>query len=654
MAESISPLALPTDPTQWAPFITGRCDTLLDVARTGVAALKNAPPVDAMAAVRQWNDVETALGLAGSVASLFGEVHPDEQVRTLAEQRSRDVKKLVTEIGQDRELYQVLADAEQRLGADNKADPAPQRLLALTLRDFRRAGVDRDDATRARLREIAEHEVRLGQDFSRHIRDDVRSVRLRPEQLAGLPEDFVAAHPAAADGTVEITTDYPDIIPFRTFARDASARRALMVEFLNRGWPDNDSVLRELLATRQEHAALLGYQAWPDFDAEVKMVGSGKAIAEFIERIAEAATPSSDRDVAVLLEWLRRDRPDATSLDAADVPFYAETVRRESFDVDAQEVRRYFQFAGVRAGLLEVTGRLFGLHYEQVPDAPVWHPDVAAYDVHSAGSGELLGRIYLDLHPRAGKFKHAAQFDLVAGAVGERLPEGALVCNFGRGLLEHSDVVTLFHEFGHLVHHVLGGRQRYARFSGVATEWDFVEAPSQMLEEWAWDPDVLRSFAVDDAGTPIPRDLVARMRAAHEFGKGYQARTQMFYASVSYVLHSGPVDDITATVRGLQERYDAFDYIPETHFHASFGHLEGYTSGYYTYMWSLVIAKDLFSAFDPDDLFDTSVSYRYRDKVLAAGGSGDAADLVADFLGRPYSFAAFAAWLAKAPDPSAD
>ena len=649
MPEPLTPLALPADEADWAPFIADRCDTLLDQARTGVAELKTSSPVDPMRVAGRWNDVETALALAGSVTSLFGEVHPQERVRTLAEERSREVKKLVTEIGQDRELFAVLTDAEQRLEAAGGADPDSLRLLDRTLRDFRRAGVDRDDATRDRLRELSEQEVRLGQDFSRNIRDDVRSVQLRPEQLAGMPADYVAAHPAGPDGIVAITTDYPDIIPFRTFAHDAEARRALMVEFLNRGWPDNDAILRELLATRQEHAALLGYPAWPDYDAEVKMVGSGKAISEFIERIAEAAEPSSARDVAVLLDRLRQDRPEASSLDAADVPYYAETVRRENFDVDAQEVRRYFPFATVRAGLLDVTGRLFGVRYEVVPDAPVWHSDVAAYDVRSAESGELLGRIYLDLHPREGKFKHAAQFDLVAGVAGERLPEGALVCNFGRGLLEHSDVVTLFHEFGHLVHHVLGGRQRYTRFSGVATEWDFVEAPSQMLEEWAWDPDVLRSFAVDDSGASIPRDLVARMRAAHEFGKGYQARTQMFYASVSYVLHSGPVDDITATVRDLQGRYDAFDYIPDTHFHASFGHLEGYTSAYYTYMWSLVIAKDMFSAFDPADMFDTSVSYRYRDAVLAAGGSGDAADLVADFLGRPYSFAAFAAWLAKEP-----
>jgi len=168
-----------------------------------------------------------------------------------------------------------------------------------------------------------------------------------------------------------------------------------------------------------------------------------------------------------------------------------------------------------------VTGRLFGLRYVAVPDAPVWHEDVTAYDVLGdlgAGEESLLGRIYLDLHPREGKYKHAAQFTLVDGLAGRQLPEGVLVCNFSRGLMEHDHVVTLFHEFGHLLHHVLAGHGEWARFAGVATEWDFVEAPSQMLEEWAWDPEVLRSFAVDAAGEPIPADLVARMRAAEDFG----------------------------------------------------------------------------------------------------------------------------------------
>ena len=288
-------------------------------------------------------------------------------------------------------------------------------------------------------------------------------------------------------------------------------------------------------------------------------------------------------------------------------------------------------------------------------DAGAWHPDVASYDVFWAegrcpdagDAGDPLGRIHLDLHPREGKYKHAAQFTLVDGVAGRRLPEGVLVCNFSRGLMEHDQVVTLFHEFGHLVHHVLGGRVEWARFSGVATEWDFVEAPSQLLEEWAWDAEVLGSFAVDAAGTPIPVDLVARMRRADDFGKGYHARTQMFYAAMSYWFHTDRPGDLTAAMRELQERYSLFPWIEGTHMFASFGHLGGYSSGYYTYMWSLVIAKDLFSAFDPDDLYAVDVAARYRDRVLAPGGRRGAADLVADFLGRPFTFDAYAAWLAR-------
>jgi thimet oligopeptidase len=402
-------------------------------------------------------------------------------------------------------------------------------------------------------------------------------------------------------------------------------------------------VLRELLDLRNEHAALLGFDDWASYDAEVKMIGSGPTIGTFIDEIAAAADLAGRRDRDLVLQRLRHDHPDAAAVDRADATYYAEVIRREQYGVDAQRVRRYFDFEKVRDGLLDVTGRLFGLVYSPVPDAGRWHRDVAVYDV--SADGRALGRIYLDLHPREGKYKHAAQFDLVRGVVGRQLAEGALVCNFPRELMEHRDVVTLFHEFGHLIHHVLAGGHEWVRFSGVATEWDFVEAPSQLLEEWAWDPGVLRSFATDESGEPIPAELVAKMRSAHDFGRAYQARTQMFYASVSYRLHLGPVDDIDALIRRLEAEYDLFAHVESTHFHTSFGHLEGYTSAYYTYMWSLVIAKDLFSAFAAAGLFDAATAKRYRDVVLAAGGSRDAADLVADFLGRPYNSDAFRRWL---------
>ncbi len=638
----LMPLTMPHSPEGWGDWLSERCGAQLARARVLVDAIKNSPATDVTALLSSWNDVTIALKNAMSVASLVSQVHPQEAVRGQAEVAEQEGNQLLTDLGLDRDLFEIFTAAEPA-----GLDEAAARVLRLTLRDFRRAGVDQDEQTRARLRELSDRELVLDQEFGKNIRDDVRSISVTHEQLAGLPGDYIEAHPADADGRVTITTEYPDVIPFLTFARAAEARRALITEFLNRAWPANDSVLKELLGARAEHARILGFESWADFDAEVKMIGHGGAIGEFVDQIAAAAEESGRRELAVLLGRLHADCPAADVMDRADSAFYKEVIRRERFDVDAQEVRRYFELAKVRQGLLDVTGRLFGLSYARVQGAASWHEDVAVYDVQL--EGEPLGRIYLDLHPREGKYKHAAQFDLVAGIRGRALPEGALVCNFGRGLIGHSDVVTLFHEFGHLVHHLLAGRHQWARFSGVATEWDFVEAPSQLLEEWAWDADVLRTFATDDAGEPIPEGLVAKMRAGEDFGKGCFARTQMFYAALSYRLHQVPVADITEFVREIQSAYDLFAQVEGTHFHASFGHLGGYSSAYYTYMWSLVIAKDLFSTFDRQDLFSPENARRYRDTILAAGGSKDAAELVADFLGRPYNIEAFTAWLQEPP-----
>lgn len=636
-----APLLLPTA-DEALDWVRARTSAGLGAVREQVAALKAEPGPDAESVLRRWDAVTLALSDVGALAGLLSNVHPDVAVRTAAEEAEVEVDKLVTELRQDRALYEVFAGLDA-----GGLDATAARLLSKTLEEFRRAGVDQDDATRARLAAISERITTIDQEFSRNIRDDVRTVRVTPEQLAGMPEDWLAAHPADDDGLVTVTTDYPDAVPARMFVHDADVRRQVTIAFLERGYPQNEPLLKELFDLRHEYATLVGYADWASYDAAVKMIGEGPAIPEFIDKIAAAAQEPMERDLAVVLERYRRDVLDADAIDAADASYYEELVRKEQHDVDSQLVRTYFGFEQVRQGLLDVTGRLFGLRYEPAPDAVVWHEDVAAYDVYPGEAGESLGRIYLDLFPREGKYKHAAQFTIANGVAGRQLPEGALVCNFSKGLMEHDHVVTLFHEFGHLVHHVLGGHVGWTRFSGVATEWDFVEAPSQMLEEWAWDADVLRTFARDAAGEPIPADLVDRMRAADDFGKGTTARQQMFYASVSYWFHTERPADLTARQVELQERYSPYRPIEGTHFFANFGHLGGYSSAYYTYMWSLVIAKDLFSAFDPDDLFDTEVAGRYRDRVLAAGGTKDAADLVADFLGRPYTFDAYAAWLAR-------
>jgi thimet oligopeptidase len=636
-----SPLALPTNPPSWPAFVREWTATNLAIV-DGVTKSLTAPRTrTAEEVLGLLNDSDRAMRNVTGLVSLLAEVHPDEDVRTLAEECAQRAVKSATERGQNRQLYDALEAVDP---SELEADAA--RVLEKTLLEFRRGGVALDEAAQSRLREISDRSTVLNQEFSRAIRDDVRAIRISPDSLAGLPDDFVEAHPVAEDGLVTITTDYPDFVPFRMFSADAEARRELTIESLNRGWPGNDELLGELLDLRNEQAGLLGYASWPDFDAETKMVKTGSAIDTFIERLDATANPAGRRDRDRLRERLRRDRPGASAVDAADASYYTELVRRESFAVDAQEARPYFDSAKVQQGLLDVTGRLLGLEYRPVVGAATWEEDVDVYDV--LVDGELIGRIHLDLHPREGKFKHAAMFEMAVGIEGAQIAEGALACNLPTGLMEHSNVVTLFHEFGHLVHHILANGQRFAALAGIATEWDFVEAPSQMLEEWAWDATILRTFATNAAGEPIPEELVARMRAADEFGNGIQVCMQTFYSAVSYRLHRDLPVDRTAEIRQLQDRYSVYAYLPGTHFQANFGHLTGYSSAYYTYMWSLVIAKDLFSAFNPADLFDPFVAGRYRDLILAPGGSKDAAELVRDFLGRDYSFDAFAMWLDQA------
>jgi thimet oligopeptidase len=635
----LAPISLPATPDAWAAWLDERGHGSLRTAADQITALKVADPGDP-AILQLWNDASIALANAFAVTSLMASVHPDPAVIELAEAIEVDARRFSSDLFLDRAVRELLASVR-----DAPLDGGARRMLDDALRSFRRSGVELDDDTRDRLRGLNERETELGQAFSRNIRDGRREAVVPVRALEGLPADFVEAHPADDDGLVRITTEYPDVHPFLTHSRDAEARRAVAMEYFNLAWPENDRVLGDLLRLRDEKARLLGYPSWPDFDAEIKMIGNGAEIEKFIDRIASEAHDAGHRELAVLAA--RGAQEGIEQIDLASSRYCFEAVKREQYGVDAQEVRRYFDFARVHQGLLDVTGRLFGLTYEEV-EAPTWHDEVTTYDVHldgPDGSTQRIGRIHLDLHPRERKYNHAAQFDLVPGVRARQLPEGVLVCNFNRGLMEHHEVVTLFHEFGHLMHHVLAGGHEWVRFSGVATEWDFVEAPSQMLEEWAWDAAVLQLFAVDADGNPIPTELVARMRAADEFGKAFLARTQMFYAALSYKLHVEVPDDITARMFELYPEYSLVLPLEDTHFHCGFGHLEGYSSGYYTYMWSLVIAKDLFSAFDPDDLLAPEVAHRYRDMVLAPGGSKDAADLVADFLGRPYNTEAFSRWL---------
>lgn len=607
-----------------------------------------------------YNQIGVYLSNAGNRAELYANVHPAAAMRTAAEACSREVTRFGGDLGLDRRVYAAFRDVDPK-----PLDADARRLRDLVLTSFRHSGADQDDATRTRVKQLTDEATRLGQTFDANLRDDVRSISVDPAQLAGLPTDYRAAHPPGPDGKVIITTRYPDLLPFLTYASDATARRQLFVASYNRGYPANQQVLTRLLAVRQEIASLRRYADWADLATDRSMAGSADHVQSFIDKTNTLARPRSDRDYASLLARKRQDDPGATAVDQSERLYYEELVKRAQFGFDSQSVRPYLESSRVIEGILALTAKLFDVQYVAVPGARTWQGDVKVYDVRRGGV--QIGRVYLDLYPRDGKYQHAAEFPVVTGVRDRQLPEAALVVNFprpqpgsGPALMDHDDVVTALHEFGHAMHHILGGRQQWIDFSGIATEFDFVEAPSMMLEEWAWDPGTLAVIAHHySTNQPIPAELVHRMRAADEFGRGTWVRHQLFYAALSLAYHrlkNPAVADLTQLMTQLQSTYSPFGYVTGTHFWASFDHLTGYSARYYTYIWSLVVAKDLLTPFQQRGMLDPVTARRYRELVLAPGGSRDAADLVRNFLGRPFNFDAFTRWLnqgAEGPATSA-
>ena len=631
------PLQFPEAADAWLPFVTAfaadRTAVVSDVDWRLVQDASLAP----IERLELWNEADIALGELLGAAYLISESHPDAAVREAAESAAQEAEALAAARLLNPDLWAVFAAADAAA-----LDPLEQRLLSHIRRDFRRGGVDLDAETRERVRSLVERDTALSLAFSRNIRDGRREIRVPAEGLAGLPQDFIDAHPVDEDGLVTLTTEYTDLMPVREYARVRETRLALVAAYNDLAWPDNESVLAELLEVRAERARLLGYADWAEYETETRMIGSGAAIPAFLERLDIASDLASSAEYDRVLARLRQDAPDVDEVTIADFWYVLGAIKREEYDVDAQLVRSYFPFERVRDGILDVTGRLLDIEYVPVA-APTWHPDVASYDVVRGGTA--LGRIHLDLHPRPGKYSHAACFPLVPGIAGRQLPEAVLLCNFSRGLLEHDEVVTFFHEFGHLVHDILAGGQRWARFTGIQTEWDFVEAPSQLLEEWAWDAGVLGSFAANAAGEPIPADLVARMRTADAFGRALEVRRQLGHATVSYRLHVDRPGDLQGATERLYASTSPVQPLRGVHPYAGFGHLTGYGACYYTYQWSLVIARDLLSAFD-GDLMNPDAAARYRTEVLERGGTRDARELVEEFLGRPFAFDAYRAWLA--------
>ncbi|MGA7109579.1 MAG: M3 family metallopeptidase [Terracidiphilus sp.] len=586
------------------------------------------------------------LSLAGSQAGVLNSVAADKAVRDQAQMEAQRVSMAGSALSLNRAVYDALVAIDL-----SGANPATRHYVERTLLSYRLAGVDKDQATRDRLQGLHEKATRISLDFSRNIQEGAKTIDATPSELEGLPADYLARHPANDQGRVTLTTDPPDMQPVMTFAADAALRERMFLAYNTRAYPANAQLLLDLLATRQEIATVLGFRSWADLATADQMMGSAANVRTFLAKLNEASREGAVREHELILDFARRRQPGLKAIDITSRGYWYEQFRRAEFDFDSQSVRPYFPYAQVEAGVLDTAARLFKVEFRRSPK-PGWDPAVSAFEVFE--NGRIVGRFYLDMHPREGKDKWFSAAPIVTGVRGRYLPEAALICNFpggdgtDPGLMQYSDVVTYFHEFGHLMHAILGGQTEWAGLSGFATEGDFIEVPSQMLEEFFRDEKLLQAFAKHfETGEVLPADTIQKMKLAGAFGRADWVRAQLYYTTLSLDLHDQDPTKINLdeTTKRLYQSLQPWTWMEGNRMYASFGHLTGYSSNYYTYAFDKVIALDFFAQFDPQDLLGCDAGAKYRKTVLEQGGSKPGRQMVRDFLGRDEEFAAFSNWL---------
>lgn len=634
------------DPAQLERWVEAR----LAAARASVDQLLAARGRRTLANTLQpYDEALNQLSLASNQAYLLYSVGQGAPLRDKAQALNQKVASASAALNLNRGVYKALGALTAAPG-----DAATRHYLQRTLLQYRLAGVDKDDATRARVQALQDKISELSLAFGRNVQDGTLKVSATRAELDGLPDDYIARHQPDADGRYTLTTDQPDASPVFDFAHDAGLRRRMYLAYHTRAYPANRQVLLDLLAARQELAGILGFAHYADFATADQMMGNAANVRKLLDEVEQAARAARDKEYEALLAFARGREPGLTAIAQSDANYWVDQYRRERYAFDAQSVRPYFAYDRVEAGILDAAAKIFRVRFEPVRDAALWHPSVTAFDV--IDGARRVGRVYLDMHPREGKDKWFSASALVPGVRGRQTPEGVLVCNFSGGtpgdpgLMQYNEVVVYFHEFGHLMHHILGSQNRWSGQGGFNVEGDFVEAPSQMLEEFFRSHAVLAPFARHyQSGAVLPAQTVERMNAANAFGRGNWAQRQLLFAGMSLRLHELPVDglDPDAVLREAAARYSPYTFVEGSRTYASFTHLTGYASNYYTYVLDKVIAIDFYSRFDPARPLDGPAAARYRRAVIEPGATRPATQLVRDFLGRPQNMDAFKAWLGE-------
>lgn len=591
---------------------------------------------------------------------LMKETQPDPALRQACAAAVQEAEQWLVGVSFREDLHALCAEFEAGYRRGERAGLRGEdlRLLEETMRDYRRNGFALDAATRAEVEGLHKRLSELTSRFDANVTGCRRDLEFDAAQLTGAPQAFLDAsrlpsgrHLVRAHVTPDVVTVLETVAVEATRRELSTARHALAVE-------ENAPLLTELLATRARIAELLGYAHWADYQTEVKMAATGAAALAFVDGLIDGLEPKFRAELEVLAALKAEETGLAEpTIHVWDYLYYQNRLLATAYGVDTAELRRFFPLERVLEGMFLVYEHLFGVRFHPVEPTRPWVADLRLFVVEDAGSLEPLGAFFLDLFPRDGKFNHFAQFDVVGG---KRLPNGvyrrpvaALVCNFTPGapgepaLMTHDEVETLFHEFGHCMHAVLT-RAEHGRFAGGAVPRDFVEAPSQMFENWAWDPDVLAIFAADwrEPTRGVPIETLRALQQAELATKAVWYRRQLGYAAADLRLHMGPIADAAAVANRAMA--DAFLPVPpDTHFAAYWGHLTGYDAGYYGYAWADAIAADLATAFAraPEGFLDAQVGMRLRREIYEPGGSRPVEESVRAFLGRRSDARAFLAGL---------
>jgi len=568
--------------------------------------------------------------------SLLNSVHPDKEVRDAGDDALVEESIFLTELFQNEAFY-------ERVRRVQPQSIAQRQLRKDLIESFEDSGVSLPADKRDRFKQISERLTELGQEFAKNIRENDTRLRFTPAECAGLPQQYLDRVEKDAEGNIVLGFDYPDYVPFMMNAHDEGAKKRYYIANTNRGTERNLVVMDEIVALRKEIADLYGVPSYAHYVTKRRMVENPGTVRQFLGDVRRVVTEAEVRDLRQLSEVkaaMTGIPVEQARIERWEVNYYKERLREKRYAIDQEALRQYFPTSPTLDWMLDVSQRLYGVRFEQVR-VEVWQEDVVYLDVLDAESGALIGGIYLDLYPRDGKYKHAAAWPVrgVSTRAG-RKPISALVTNLDRRGLTHDEVETLLHEFGHVLHGVLSHTE-YNAHSGTSVERDFVEAPSQMYEEWASRMESLSLMRSHCAGCPAMDDeLVARLVSAKKFGAGIEYGRQLLYASFDMEL-SSENPGLSLEVWKAMEGATPMGHVEGTSFPGTFEHIaSGYAAGYYGYMWAKVIALDLVSAFGAN-LMNDAIGRRFRDMILGRGSEEPARDLVERFLGRSVSSEAF-------------